>query len=150
MILGRSTQIALGTLRPLMKYLEVFNLENLHGSRKEVLLNVCKMIGLFLFLLEVAITMLFGVWFCVNYNFDLELTATPISIILYCVQLLLVCVSFMLKNRKIDATFDRIQTIINQSKLIKYIPAVPISFNSIFVLFQGVKYFQKNLHTTSV
>lgn len=146
MFLDRSIQV-LGTLRPLMKFLEVFNSANLHGNQKQVFLNVCKMIAIVLILFEIAIAMVFGVWYCINNNFELKMTATPISMNLYCMQLYLICISFMLKNRKIDTTFDRIQTIINQSKFMKNTPWVSFFFDRLFPFYFRMWKISRNICT---
>lgn len=103
-------------LRPALKYMEVFNSENLHGKPKSVFYNICKMFGFALILLVIPMTMLFGVWHCVNHGFRLVETAMPMSVILYCTQIYLVYLSFLIKNRQITAVLVRMQELINKSK----------------------------------
>lgn len=115
MPLGQSL-LVFSALRPALKYMKVFNSENLRGNPKNVFYNICEMFGFAFVLLVIPMTMLIGVWYCVNHKFILKETAMPMSVILYCTQIYLVYLSFLLKNRQISAVLIRIQELITKSK----------------------------------
>lgn len=107
----------LSEFRPILKLMKVFNSENLHGTRKRVFNNIFKMIGFALYMFATPLTMFFDIWFCVNQSFNLDETALPISVLLYCSQLFLVYISILFENRLISATLQRLNEIVVKSKV---------------------------------
>lgn len=103
--------------RPILNLMRVFNLENFLGTRKQVRNNIFKSIGFSLFLFVTPLTLFSDIWFCVNQSFNLDETALPISIFLYCSQLLLVIISIIFSNRLISTTLQRMEQIIAKSEV---------------------------------
>lgn len=115
MRLSRSPRV-LHALQSSLSFMKIYNTENFHGKPSATFYNVFKMLGITVFMLIIPVTLAFDFWFCVNRKFDLDLTALPISVLLYCSQVYFVYISFVMKNGSINLALIRVQKIITRRK----------------------------------
>lgn len=107
----------LNEFRDFSQILSLFNREQFQAANQEKLQhNILFALIFLLFLLSFGVLLVIAIWFCFDCNFEISQIAFPLSMCFYVLQLLLMCISMALNNRKISKTVDHLQRVIEESE----------------------------------
>lgn len=118
---GSSSNIqVLENFRPLLNILMTYHSRDYLSSNQRIT-HICQTAGFSLIWLGSWISILTNAWFCFDEQFDLNVTAQPISILISAIQMNFVYIATARKSARIDMIINRLQAIAQKREFYSYL-----------------------------